>query len=48
LKVKVIEDLIQSGIEDHTVGPANVRAHFPEEELTLGENMLLEVVSLVG
>jgi len=47
LKVKVIEDLISSGIEDHTFGPTNVREHFPEEELTLGRNRLLEVDSLV-
>ena len=43
----MVEDLVQSGIEDHTFGPTNVRAHFPEE-LTLGKNMLLEVDSLVG
>jgi len=40
----VVEDLTQSSIEDHTFGPANVRAHFPEEELTLGKNVLLEEV----
>jgi len=48
LKVKVIEDLIQSGIADHTSGPTNLWKHFPEEELALSNNMLLEVDSLVG
>jgi len=47
LKVKVAEDLIQSGIENHTFGTTNVREHFPEEELTLGRSRLLEVDSLV-
>jgi len=28
-------------------GPTKVREHFPEEELTLGKNMLLQVASLV-
>jgi len=42
----VVESLISSGIEDHTFGPTNVREHFPEEELTLGKNKLLEVASL--
>ena len=41
------ESLIQSGIEDHTFGPTNVREHFSEQELTLGKNMLLEVDSYV-
>ena len=36
LKVKVVESLISSGIEDHTFGPINLREHFLEEELTLG------------
>ena len=35
LQVKVVENLISSGIEDHTFGPMNLREHFPEEELTL-------------
>jgi len=39
--------LIQSGIEDHTFDPTNVRKHFPNEELTLGENKLLGVDSPV-
>jgi len=47
LKVKVEEDLIHSGIEDHTFGPTNLREHFPEEELTLIRNRLLEDNSLV-
>jgi len=47
LKVKVVEILISSGIEDHTFGPMNLREHFPEEELTLGKNRFLEVASLV-
>ena len=47
LKVKVVENLISSGIEDHTFGPMNLREHFPEEELTLGKNRFLEVASLV-
>ena len=47
LKVKVVENLILSGIEDHTFGPMNLREHFPEEELTLGKNRFLEVASLV-
>ena len=42
------ENLTQSGIEDHTSGPTNVMDHFPEKELTLGNNVLLEVDSLVG
>jgi len=46
LKVKAVEDLIQSGIEDHTFGPTYIRGHFPEKELTLGKNVLLEVVVL--
>jgi len=44
----VVEDLIQSGVGDHTFGPTNVRVIFSEEELTLGKNMLPEVGSLVG
>ena len=47
LKVKVVENLISSGIEEHTFGPINLREHFPEEELTLGQNRFLEVASLV-
>jgi len=47
LKVKVVENLISSGIEDHTFGPMNLREHFPEEELTLGKNSFLEVAGLV-
>jgi len=47
LKVKVVENLISSGIEDHTFGPINLREHFPEEELTVGKNRFLEVASLV-
>jgi len=44
----VVENLISSGIEDHTFGPMNLREHFPEEEeLTLGKNKFLEVASLV-
>ena len=31
----MVENLISSGIEDHTFGPMNLREHFPEEELTL-------------
>jgi len=38
LKVKVVESLISSGVEDHTFGPINLREHFPEEELTLSKN----------
>jgi len=41
LKVKVLENLISSGIEDHTFGPMNLRENFPEEELTLGINRFL-------
>jgi len=47
LKVNVVEDLVLFGIEDHTLGPTKVREHFPEEEVTLGKNRLLEVSSLV-
>jgi len=47
LKVKVVENLILYGIEDHTFGPINLREHSPEEELTLGKNRFLEVVNLV-
>jgi len=47
LKVKVVEDLISSGFEDHTFGPINARDHFPEEDLTPGKNRMLEVGSLV-
>jgi len=43
----MVENLISSGIEGHTFGPTNVREHFPEEELTLGKNRLLEVASHV-
>ena len=43
LKVKVVENLISFGIEDHTFEPMNLREHFPEEELTLGKNRFLEV-----
>ena len=46
LKVKVVENLISSGIEDHTSGPINLKKHFPEEELTLGKSRFLEVASL--
>jgi len=47
LKVNMVEDLILFGIEDHTIEPTNVREHFVGEELTLGNNRLLEVASLV-
>jgi len=47
LKVNVVEDLISFGIEHHTLRPIKVREHFPEEELTLGKNRLLEVAILV-
>ena len=43
----MVENLISSGIEDHTFGPMNLREHFPEEELTLGKNRFFEVASLV-
>ena len=43
----MVENLISSGIENHTFGPINLREHFPEEELTLGKNRLLEVANLV-
>ena len=43
----MVENLISSGIEDHTFGPINLREHFPEEELTQGKNKSLEVASLV-
>ena len=46
LKVKMVENLISSGMEDHTFGPINLRGHFPEDELTLGKNRFLEVASL--
>jgi len=48
LKVKMAEDLIHSGIEDHSFGPTNVRKHFPEDDLTLSRSRLLEVDSFVG
>jgi len=47
LKVKAVENLISSGIEDHTFGLMNLREHFAEEELTLCTNRFLEVASLV-
>jgi len=40
-------DFIPSGIEKYTFWPTNVREYFPEEEVTLSKNRLLEVVSLV-
>jgi len=43
----VVEDLISSGIEDHTLGPTKMREHFSPEELTLCQNRLLEVASVV-
>ena len=43
----MVESLISSGIEDHNFGPINLREHFPEKELTLGNNRFLEVASLV-
>jgi len=43
----MVENLISSGIEDHTFGPMNLRECFPEEELTLGKNRFLEVACLV-
>ena len=42
----MVENLISSGMEDHTFGPINLRGHFPEDELTLGKNRFLEVASL--
>ena len=36
----MVENLISSGIEDHTFEPMNLREHFPEEELTLGKIVL--------
>jgi len=47
MKVMVAKKLIESGIEDHTFWPTNVREHFLEDELTLGKRRLLEVDSLV-
>jgi len=47
LKVNVVENIISSGIEDHTFGPINLREHYPEEELTPGKNRFSEVASLV-
>jgi len=47
LKVKVVENLISSGIEDRAFGPVNLREHFPEEELTLGKNRFLEDLHVV-
>jgi len=46
LKVKVVENLISSGVEDHTFGPMNLREHFPEEELTLGKNRFYRLLGL--
>ena len=43
----MVENLISSGVEDHTFGPMNLRERFPEDELTLGKNRFLEVASLV-
>ena len=43
----MVENLISPGVNDHTFGTINLREHFPEEELTLGKNRVLEVVSLV-
>jgi len=43
----VVENLISSGINDHSFGPINLREHFPEEELTLRKFRFLEVASLV-
>jgi len=34
---------MEFGSEDHTFGPINVREHFPEAELNIGKNRLLEV-----
>ena len=42
----MVENLISSGIEDHTFGPMNLREHFPEEELTLGKNRFLRLLVL--
>jgi len=36
----VVENLISSGIEDHTFWPINLREHFPEEELSRDELIL--------
>jgi len=46
LKVKVAEDLMQSGIEDHTIRSTNVKEHFPEE-LTPGR-LLAEMSGLTN
>jgi len=43
----VVENLLSSGIKDHTFGPMNLREHFPEEEVTLGKSRFLAVASLV-
>ena len=43
----MVENLISSGIEDHTFGPINLREQCPQEELTLSENRFAEVASLV-
>ena len=45
MQVKVEKDLMQSSTEDF--GLQNVREYFPEDELTLGKNRLLEVDSIV-
>ena len=42
----MVENLISSGIEDHTFGPMDLRERFPKEGLTLGKNRFLEVASL--
>jgi len=47
LKINVVEGLISFGIEDHTFGPTKVGEYFPEEEVTLVRNRLIEVASLV-
>jgi len=41
----VDEDLIQSGIGNHTFGPTNVREHFLEEELTRQSASMLPLKS---
>ena len=43
----MVENLISFGNEDHTIGPMNLREHFPEEELIQGKNRFLEVACFV-
>ena len=48
LEEEAAQDLVQSGVEDHTFGSTNAREHFPEDELTLDKTACKKWIVLCG